>query len=154
MIEDREVITTFVTVAWQEARTRHFVCWSLQAFVNYLKGTVTVNTRATGTRRNVGRQRAIVYVGNYAKSRIKCNVREQHAQRRRAATRADEQRTVCNCQRRKHPRCWPTCTQPHLATGTGVFVFGSSTMWGGVGAVGVTARTHVFPGFVNMLILQ
>ena len=42
MIEDREVITTFVTVAWQEARTRHFVCWSLQAFVNYLKGTVTV----------------------------------------------------------------------------------------------------------------
>ena len=42
MIEDREVITTFMTVAWQEARTRHFVCWSLQAFVNYLKGTVTV----------------------------------------------------------------------------------------------------------------
>ena len=73
MIEDREVITTFVTVAWQEARTRHFVCWSLQAFVNYLKGTVAVNTRTTGTRRNVGRQRAIVYVGNYAKSRIKCN---------------------------------------------------------------------------------
>ena len=32
----------FVTVAWQEARTRHFVCWSLQAFVNYLKGAVTV----------------------------------------------------------------------------------------------------------------
>jgi len=31
-----------------------------------------------------------VYVGNYAKSRIKCNVREQHAQRRQAATRADE----------------------------------------------------------------
>ena len=89
MIEDREVITTFVTVAWQEARTRHFVCWSLQAFVNYLKGTVTVNTRATGTRRNVGRQRAIVYVGNYAKSCIKCDVREQHAQRRQAATLAD-----------------------------------------------------------------
>ena len=89
MIEDREVITTFVTVAWQEARTRHFVCWSLQAFVNYLKGTVAVNTRTTGTRRNVGRQRAIVYVGNYAKSRIKCNVREQHAQRRQAATLAD-----------------------------------------------------------------
>ena len=65
MIEDREVITTFVTVAWREARTRHFVCWSLQAFVDYLKGTVTVNTRTTGTRRNVGRQRAIVYVGNY-----------------------------------------------------------------------------------------
>ena len=42
MIEDQEVITTFVTVAWQEARTRHFVCWSLQAFVNYLKRTVTV----------------------------------------------------------------------------------------------------------------
>ena len=60
----------FVTVAWQEARTRHFVCWSLQAFVNYLKGTVAVNTRTTGTRRNVGRQRAIVYVGNYAKSRM------------------------------------------------------------------------------------
>ena len=81
---------SFVTVAWQEARTRHFVCWSLQAFVNYLKGTVAVNTRTTGTRRNVGRQRAIVYVGNYAKSRIKCNVREQHAQRRQAATLADD----------------------------------------------------------------
>ena len=79
MIEDREVITTFVTVAWQEARTRHFVCWSLQAFVNYLKGTVTGKLG----------QRAIVYVGNYAKSRIKCNVREQHAQRRQAATLAD-----------------------------------------------------------------
>jgi hypothetical protein len=65
--------TTFVTVAWQEARTRDYRLRVLElneAFVNYLKkrdrdGQTMGQTRTTGERRNVGRQRAIVYVGNY-----------------------------------------------------------------------------------------